>query len=437
MKDIMKEKIFTCMEGDAPNEVIINADARFNNSEKRVKEDEDYRSFLRLADYVKDKDVVISGRMPQEGYAALGFYLVRFDAKSIVYNNEPLKIRNLLLYSRGNNIKEPKQWFEFTVDEKSDMAKIIRAPSDDGKWGDDVMAGLKVIAEINGKQSNVLTITGNGPQQMYAALGIAAAIYGYKEIRIEKMPVYPAIAFNNEQAGRFESPRCLVDNGIILGVLGDPHSGKSVFSINLSNCFRKYCPVGYGTWLYDCDMASPTPDWYYSVMSSGDEADRRRVTEMRDKNKEEWDKEKEDEVAQILKLNRKKTNLLIADMPGGKFSKGEESFTPDRIPNNTYKMMEQCDYFVILCRKDKPNVFDDWKEALRKYNLDKRVIARFITDSPESEVRISALSKDEHGIFTCEIQGLDRIKKENQIIPAMKESLGELIEFLINTNHRD
>ena len=46
----------------------------------------------------------------------------------------------------------------------------------------------------------------------------------------------------------------------MIGVLGDPNSGKSVFSKVFGCILQKYSDKS--VWVYDCDAVAPTADWY-------------------------------------------------------------------------------------------------------------------------------------------------------------------------------
>ncbi|MBQ7176839.1 MAG: hypothetical protein IJS08_05420 [Victivallales bacterium] len=433
MSRVIEEKIFTCTVDEAKRLVTVNFDTQDNNVSKRVQEDKDYAPFLQLKEMVKEMEVFIDGKAPNEAYAALGFYLVRFNAKSITYTNKTGTHPTVCLYVRENKVSERKEWFRFTPGNGLDLAELLPGPSAKGYWPDDVLAQLTTAALIEGKQSPILIITGKGCQEQYAALGIAAALQGYDEIRVEKPKIGYAMAFCEAYAGKMELRAIGQRHGIAVGVVGDPNSGKSVFSKYFFLSVKKCYPDGVDAWVYDCDMASPTPNWYLDGTESEDETVRQQVTKLRNEYKGKWDEEKEAKVTQDLATMKTTMDLLFADMPGGKHPKEGESFAPERIQQGNHAMMEQCEYFIILCRKDKPHVFEAWREALREHGLADRVLAKIITDAPTADVRVSKLSKDEQGIFTCEIQGLHRSKPGDQIVDAMNNSLRLLVYFLVQS----
>ncbi|MBR4518375.1 MAG: hypothetical protein IKO65_05185 [Victivallales bacterium] len=420
---LLTEK-FNCTERNGRIEFEFTTQENDASKRIRPKDHEIFREFS----FVKGRDVYIYGKGPNESYAALAFYLVLFQARKIeCYEYNHLK-RDVLIHDAevpNAQISVPgKQWFEFAKQFPRDTINISRNQQDpEGYWEDDIYLHLERMGLPAGSgDSPAILVKGKGGPVMYAALACAAARLGYNELLVDKPKEENLLAFNERVAGR-ELPKdnTGVPPGFCLGILGDPCSGKSVFAQTLFNCICDLYPPRQ-IWVYDCDMAAPTQNWFMRESSSGDplrvEAAIKRRKELKVR---EFTSQLELDVAQSLKNEKSSLQLVIADLPGG----NHKVTPPQRIPVSRAEMMRQCDAFIVLCRKDKPNVFDDWVGALKEYGLENRVIAKVTTDAPKGPVAVSELAKTTDGLLTCEIQGLDR-EKGSQLIDVLKPTLEEL-----------
>ena len=128
--------------------------------------------------------------------------------------------------------------------------------------------------------------------------------------------------------------------------------------------------------------------------------------------------------------------LVIADMPGGKHPKTGEA--PTRITGPTRgHMMQQCDGFIVLCRQDKPTVFEDWQTALREHGITSPVLAKVVSaDYQAPRVFATKPSVNEQGFFTFAIDGLSREKSDEELIKALKPAFQELLAYILEKlNH--
>lgn len=419
---LLTEK-FNCTERNGRIEFEFTT--QHNVKELRF-EPEDHQLFREFS-FVKGRDVYIYGKGPNEAYASLAFYLTMFQAKSIICQEYILK-RDFLLHDSSIQDTQRKyserHWFDFSIQFPMDNIEILRNPADpQGFWEAGIYNHLECLAlPDDAGNSPTVCLTGKGGPVMYAALACCAFRSGYNELVVAKPTEANLLVFNDRVAGR-ELPR---DNagappGRCVGIVGDPCSGKSVFSQTFFHCICNLYPPSQ-VWVYDCDMMAPTPNWYLRGLASEDQQYIQEFKKRRDGLKSKWDSTKENQIAQHLQNLKTNIQLVIADLPGG----NHKVKPPQRIPDaSRAEMMRQCDAFIVLCRKDKPNVFDDWVSALKEYGLGNRVIAKVTTDAPKGPVAVSELAKTADGLLTCEIQGLDR-EKGSQLIDVLKPTLEEL-----------
>ncbi|MBR4518374.1 MAG: hypothetical protein IKO65_05180 [Victivallales bacterium] len=398
----------------------------------------DYEEVARkLAGKVQGRRVHLKGRGPVEAYASLSYYLVLFGASAItLYENNLKKI--IRIYPLDGHAPKP-DWFKFTSSPDGDRARLVRPENENQRWGDEVIRTLyKLSLSPEKPSSRTLTLTGNGAVAMYAALGCLAAREGYANLVVDKPALPYLIHFSKDltvttpvKPPRFSFP------GFCLGILGDPNSGKSVFSRTFYHCCKDLCPDNQ-IWIYDCDMAAPTPDWYCQGKSSPDEAVRKSYDKQRSVFKHEWSMEKELQIVQDLQNLKSNLQFIIADLPGGKHPKPDGKwFPPERIPGaNRAEMMRQCDAFILLCNTAKPTVFGDWMDALWNYDLADRVAAKVFSlplakESDPVEVA-EPLDDNKDGPLTCAIRGLYRVKTDTELIQALQPMLRSLGKRIID-----
>ena len=388
-------------------------------------EPEDYRGLFTLKRDlpVRGGSFTITGRNTVVAYFAAAYYLALWGAKEILCRLPNRKEYRLL--SAPPPPAETKPWLSVT---RREGVRILANPDAvDGKWGESVLENLYVPADLSpapegGKE---ISVTGRGPILMYAALGVAASCCG-NAFRLS-IPASPFDFIFSRRGFRIEhAPGSR--NGRIIGILGDPNSGKSVFSRNFAEALKKVAPPDFTSWFKDCDKAAPTPDWY--LVDSSPES---RETQIRKRIKVPWSEELEKKVRQELLLIKTRLDLLIADMPGGKHPKDPaERDKAERIPGDARAgMFRACDGFIVLCRDGEDRIFDEWRKALAARGLDGRILARFDTylTGGEKHFSMTPVRRGADGLFRSEIRDLDRSVKSEQIIPVMTESSREFIRF--------
>jgi hypothetical protein len=183
---------------------------------------------------VKNQNVYIEGRGPVELYAFLSFYAVKFGCKSIhilefntnqyycIYNDE----------DDFDEINPNKCWFS----KEENIVQIKNSSSYDGRWLiEEIKSEVKCFRLK--KENKPLIITGNGPVLFYAVLGASASISSYEEVFINKPQEKKLISIIK---GVDSIAKEEIHNGKVIGILGDPNCGKSVFAKILEKVLRLY-----------------------------------------------------------------------------------------------------------------------------------------------------------------------------------------------------
>ncbi len=368
-----------------------------------------YEEFRVLADRFKGRTVVATGRGPIEGYFAIGYYATLAGAARIIYDDPVHKARNTM--PAANARPADKSWLRVERQSGAVTVSIAPAPTSTAKWGDDEIdfSAPALLLPV----SHPVTFTGSGAVRMYLLLGVSAARAGLADARVTKPSIPYAVRFTPERAGEtvaIASGR----KGVVVGVIGDPNSGKSVFSRAFSMALRVSRPKWFQSWIYDCDLASPTPDWYCTALIDFkyDEAAEKEYKDLRNAQKVKWNPDMEARCARDLAILRTNLDLVIADLPGGrhKDDDGTPLANPRRIPNaSRAEMFRQCDAFVVICRKDRHDaILKGWIDALAEFDLQDRIVAVLDSSDPDADFSISPLVTDSEGILHGDIRGLDR-----------------------------
>lgn len=278
------------------------------------------------------------------------------------------------------------------------------------------------LASISLRDDLPLRITGLGAVWMYAAAGAQAA----------KLPdaIYDSpreaglVSVGTRQPGviipRRNSPE---ETGVVIGIVGDPNSGKSVLSKGLFEALRRRVQR---TWGYDCDAASPTPNWYLGVLNSPGASDD-EVRRDREKYKVKWSPELEANVASQLRSLKQNLAITLADLPGGRHPKDGDPFPPERIPPTRKAMFENIDLFIILGRENKPEIVDFWRDSLEERGCGGRVIAELISCAHDAAPGLSDLVR-QGLVLRGRISGLDRTQPRERIAAVLDNFGDELLK---------
>ena len=369
-----------------------------------------------LRNIISGHKVEITGPSSTEAYFLAGYWLTLWGARSITGINAHEETFSIELDKTLPTTK--KKWLcRYSDQNGQENLEILPSGNSTGKWSFDDLE-LNTLADLETPMSGSLHVSGSGSVLMYLLLGISSAKNGLKEVFITKPTIPYEIHISTE--GQCEAVSCRKGfrNGFVIGILGDPNSGKSVFSRNFAKTIRKTMPQKFASWIYDCDLASPTPEWYLTDCDA--------MKQKRQNIKQKWTAELERKVVTDLGILRHNLDLTLADMPGGR---RRDDGSLDRIPSSSRAdMMAACDAFIILCRKDHAaEIFDAWKNALSEWNLEDRIIAKLISADPRKVFSISTVKISKNGLFTALISGLDRNKGPDEVILKMQVGLEGLI----------
>lgn len=361
---------------------------------------------------VKDKNLCIKGRATIEIYAYTVFWCIKNGVESI--NIEDFNLSKLFeIYRRGKVYSDvPTKWCSLSKNKNTAILSIISPNTSDKRWSNEFIQENALPFKIDEPLKSVI-ITGRGSLLFYSILASSVAISGFENIFIEKPTekTLLKIAGNllyekseNKEAGK------------MIGVLGDPNCGKSVFS-KVFGCILEESSKK-NVWVYDCDASAPTSDWYiYGLQQAKSDIEADMIKKARNAIKCKWFYELECKTAESMQNVKKQLEVIVADFPGGYHD--EEKNIHKRIPDSgRVEMLKCCDYFVIIGRSDKLEAINEWKSELRKYNLDDKVIAEIISKDPEHSPIIEKYFFDDYGIFHATVCGLDRQNSRKLIVES-------------------
>jgi len=283
---------------------------------------------------------------------------------------------------------------------------------------DAVAGSLRSLAASACQGVGEVVLTGRGPAWGYAALA-AGAVDGGVERVLFFSPVdhVPIVCWSRGYRGPLpEPPAWLLDSlgyerdarpGLTVGVIGDPNSGKSVFSMLLERAFVAGRADAVRAFRYDCDRASPTPYWFLRMQTRA--ADDPEPRQLREAAKQKWTPEMERSIAAALAHLRAYFPVVVADLPGG----NHKIAPPARIPPGREVIMREIDRFVLVAR-DETAVFA-WQEALAAHRLADRLAAIVETRDPQMPLSLSPMTAD---AGRWRITGLDR----SAVLPLLASS---------------
>lgn len=264
-----------------------------------------------------------------------------------------------------------------------------------------------VCDQIRSHPPRWVCLTGLGPVGVYAELAAVSVKSGVSQIscfspRSGLIHVYS----NEESAVRFvgrelpipdwlESHVVRPNPGLLIGVIGDPNVGKSVFSSILDH-YRQQ--IRLSGWRFDCDGQSPTPPWYLRQEASGDP---QLARDRRNQNKRRWSNEMEIGLSEQLRRQRMCFDVVVADLPGG----NHQANPPERIPLGRERLFHPIDSFVLVDRADRPSE-EQWREAMKRHGLEGRIVAVLRSSSPEGALTLCGGC--EAGAWRGEVTGLNR-----------------------------
>jgi hypothetical protein len=209
---------------------------------------------------------------------------------------------------------------------------------------------------------------------------------------------------------------------VVIGVVGDPNHGKSVFSAALD---RYRTSKNQDGWILDCDGQAPTPHWYLSML----EQNNPEAIQLREQSKRPWTSEMEERIAKQICMGRRIFEILIADLPGG----NHKASPPQRVPPGRERIFNEVDALILLENIDGQREAA-WREALLRHGLDGRIAAVLTSRDPQVA---PALSVRQNGdLWRGAIEGLDRNRPDGELDEAFRAGLDQLWPALLDFARR-
>jgi hypothetical protein len=198
---------------------------------------------------------------------------------------------------------------------------------------------------------------------------------------------------------------------VVIGIIGDPNRGKSVFSLALE---RYRASKGCSGWLLDCDGQSLTPPWYIRLLGN----DPQQARQLRENIKRPWTSEMEEQIARQIETGRRFFEVLLTDLPGG----NHKVQPPQRLPPGRERMFAGVDGLILL---DGPEGQSEtaWREELRRHGLENRLVAMLTSCRPEA---LPALVVYPGSPWRGVVQGLDRNRSEAELDQAFRQGFDQL-----------
>ena len=287
-------------------------------------------------------------------------------------------------------------------------------PNSEGPWP---IACLRTQPIEMPHAATGLSIRGRGELWMYAAAGAAAARAGIDVVLCDLPSERGPIFIGKDRIGRC-LPRMQRTSGIVIGVVGDSNTGKSAFARILEQIIQQECLST--SWLYDCDVASPTPNGCPTMLKIGEKQENtatRNKEKVRSPHLELY-------LADCLKNLKACVDIVVADLPGG----NHKPRKPDRIPRGREITLREIDLFIVLGRTDRPGSIRAWREGLRRHNLERRIIAELETRDPDGKLDWALHRGD--GLVEGIIRGLGRKNKLAAGTKAVGDQAWELLRHL-------
>lgn len=205
---------------------------------------------------------------------------------------------------------------------------------------------------------------------------------------------------------------------LVIGVVGDPRHGKSVFSRCLEFHGTK---TSQNVWCLDCDAQSPTPPWYISLLSTS----REEADQLRNRLRRSWNEEMEQRVARHVAEARKVFDVLVADLPGGDHRNPQR---PNRIPDTRRQLFEEIDAFIVL-DDEQGKSGSGWQKALQEVNLADRICAVVTSVHPDAELTFE-IQQQPHAneLLQGTLSGLRRDRVEQ--LPRLYEQVRPALDRL-------
>ena len=371
-----------------------------------------------------DKTVVLSGRGPLWLYAllahefhmtkALGTYEPRVDDVIIVYGD-----------GMGSFLKEEHPDFppkdqrgklNLEVEEREDLV-VVHARIEGGRFLP--ISELKKVEELYYRmKATDKGIVLEGPMPVWLATALTSTLVhkgSFFAIYDPRQNGAVVVARHSQDAPEIGtiipfSPEKKETR--VIGVVGDPNSGKSVFLQILNDELIK---KGKVTITQEGDLVAPTQNW--SLFAP--EIRKQLKKEMDPKKRLEW-------VVKALEGLKKSgtTDFVLVDIGGGRPDLGV------RVTEENREILRFVDEIVIVSRNDEDNI-KKWLDELEENGFVKKVIGVFESVYPDEngeKAKIMPIG----GIAVGAVSYLDRTAyKDGRIPEATKNVVRQFIEEVL------
>jgi hypothetical protein len=285
------------------------------------------------------------------------------------------------------------------------------------------------LQQIRQRRPRELCLTGKAPVSVYARVAWEAVGAGCQNLYCLTpingyILVYSA---SGAPLGEHLPPPWLEQlvpppqRSLILGIIGDPNSGKSVFAHALHACLvKRIVHQPWRLWILDCDGQAPTPPWYLSLLQEGQEEQAKQYRAIL-KERRSWTPTMEDHFVHILKHLRRFFEIVIADLPGGDFQKDP----PQRIPPGRERFFEQIDELILIA-KEGEKTRQQWHKELDSHSLADRLRVILHCSNPQAPPRLQLSRQGDLWVGT--IEGLDRSRHKQELVEAFNPVLEPLWE---------
>jgi len=358
-----------------------------------------------------------------EGNAPLWMY-AHFAVRAVMNGTEELSIwqadaddtliwRHGPLLTAGAGI-DPL-CFTITKEESNAVRlEFIDAPNEKGgKW---TMTDLIKTPLSFPENTEVLIIGGRAANWMCAAVAVTAHNAGINYILYYTPREKTYISIGALEPGKLVQYQKRAVKGLVIGIVGDPNSGKSVFMDWLEKIIKDEWP---NSWYSDADIASPTPKWYLDGLFSGQTE---KVKKIREESKKKWTREFELRAADTVRNARENLDITLVDLPGGRHNVSP----PQRIPPGREVIFKEIDLFIVLWKSEAAR--EGWLSALREHNMENLVFAEIESREPDSPPFLETHMEGRRIAGTA--RGLNRGNTGHSVKKFIKPGAAEIIKYI-------
>jgi len=352
--------------------------------------------------FLKGKEVILEGKAPLWLYVNMAIRAKNSDANKIVVcqpdfggttvfdNGKPVLLQSDLHTGNSQDC--------FSVEQKGGNNFHIKFnPSPNRKWSMQDLCNNRALIPNSPNKYAVIFIDGNAANWMYAAIALVADCNGFGNIFYDSPRENALISVGKNNPGSLSARQEEVADGVVIGVVGDPNSGKSVLSTWLERYFRN---AWQKSWRIDADAASPTPNWFLNMLQFGKDA-KSEHDKIRNNIKKPWTRELEESIAQVIHSARKNLEVTLVDCPGGRHKSGE---APQRIPEGREILFAEIDLIIILYKDQ--DALEGWRKSLGAHNFSNKIFAEICSKNQKNAPTLE-VHRDKNMIWGS-AEGLDR-----------------------------